>query len=56
MVVHNVKIRDREQVADRTPAIRLKRPDGFLYEAGQAIDVALPGPTGDEGRASSSLL
>lgn len=49
MVVHNVKIRDREEVADRTLAIRLERPDGFLYEAGQAIDVTLLGPTGDAG-------
>lgn len=39
-----VKLKGREQVAERTLALRLEKPAGFTFKPGQYIDVTLPDP------------
>ncbi|HYK90571.1 MAG TPA: FAD-dependent oxidoreductase [Acidobacteriota bacterium] len=39
-----VKLKAREEVAERTLSLRLERPAGFIFKPGQYIDVTLPNP------------
>ena len=39
-----VKLRDRQEVAERTMAFRFEKPAGFAFEAGQFMEVSLIDP------------
>jgi ferredoxin-NADP reductase len=39
-----LKLQDRWEVAERTMAFRFEKPEGFVFKAGQAIDVTLINP------------
>jgi ferredoxin-NADP reductase len=45
MLPHEVILRGREAVAERTLAFRFSKPAGFEFLAGQAVDIGLPGPS-----------
>jgi len=55
MSVHEVKLKGRLEVAEGTLAFRFSRPDGFAFEAGQAISLELIEPPADAGQGSRSL-
>ncbi len=42
--VYEVKLKGRLAVAEGTMAFRLSKPDGFVFEADQAISLELIGP------------
>ncbi len=50
-----VKLKAREEVAERTLGVRLEKPAGFNFKPGQYIDVTLPDPpeTDSEGNVRS---
>ena len=45
MPPHEVVLRGREVIAERTLAFRFSKPAGFAFLAGQAVDVGLPDPS-----------
>jgi ferredoxin-NADP reductase len=45
MPPHEVILRGREGVAERTLAFRFSKPAGFEFLAGQAVDIGLPDPS-----------
>jgi len=55
MSVHEVKLKGRLEVAEGTLAFRFSRPEGFAFEAGQAISLELIEPPADAGQSSRSL-
>ncbi len=52
---HEVKLNGRLAVAERTTAFRLAKPDGFTFEAGQAISLELIDPPADAAQGSRTL-
>ncbi len=48
---HVVRLKSREEVAERTMAFYLEKPPGFTFKPGQYLDVTLPDPpeTDEEG-------
>ncbi|MBL8539970.1 MAG: FAD-dependent oxidoreductase, partial [Betaproteobacteria bacterium] len=48
MSTFEVKLQDREEVAEGTMAFHFEKPAAFDFKAGQAIDVILPKPPGDD--------
>ena len=40
-----LRLQDRWEVAERTMAFRFEKPEGFVFKAGQAIDVTLINPS-----------
>ncbi len=55
MSIHEVKLKGRLEVAEGTLAFRFSRPDGFAFEAGQAIRLELIEPPADAGQSGRSL-
>ena len=48
MTTHELKLRQRDDVAEGTMAFHFDKPPGFAFKPGQAIDLVLPGdPAGD---------
>ena len=45
MSIYESELQGREEVATRTLAFHLRKPAGFAFEPGQAIDLVLPGAT-----------
>ncbi|HRO57701.1 MAG TPA: FAD-dependent oxidoreductase [Burkholderiaceae bacterium] len=45
MSIYESRLQGREEVATRTLAFHLRKPAGFAFEPGQAIDLVLPGAT-----------
>lgn len=55
---HEIKLESREEVAEGTMAFHFSKPAGFSYKPGQAVDLVLPDPPGndaDSGRHAFSL-
>jgi ferredoxin-NADP reductase len=50
-----LKLKGRQQVAERTMAFRFSKPDGFVFEAGQAISLELIDPPAQEGENSRTF-
>jgi len=44
MTTYQVRLRSREEIADRTMAFHLEKPAGFQFKPGQYIDLALINP------------
>lgn len=44
MPMYRVKLKEREEVAESTPAFYFEKPQGFIHEAGQHITLALVNP------------
>ena len=42
MTTHELKLRQRDDVAEGTMAFHFDKPPGFAYRPGQAIDLVLP--------------
>ena len=55
MSIHEVKLKGRLAVAEGTMAFRLSKPDGFVFEAGQAIRLELIDPPAEAGQGSRTL-
>ena len=55
MSVHEVKLKARLAVAEGTMAFRLSKPDGFVFEAGQAINLELIDPPAEDGQGSRTF-
>ncbi len=55
MSVHQVKLKGHLDVADGTMAFRLSKPDGFVFEAGQAINLELIDPPVEAGQGSRTF-
>ena len=53
-----VKVKSRDEVAERTLAVRLEKPQGFTFKPGQYVDVTLTDPpeTDPEGNTRSFSL
>jgi ferredoxin-NADP reductase len=49
--IHQVKLTKRYEIAERTMAVQLEKPEGFTFKAGQSIDITLinPSETDEEG-------
>lgn len=59
MISETVRLRRREEVADRTMAFHFEKPAGFSFRPGQAIDLILPDPAvagTDSGRHAFSIV
>jgi ferredoxin-NADP reductase len=56
--VYLVRLIARSEVAQRTMALYFERPAGFLFKAGQFIDLTLPDPpeTDSEGNTRAFTL
>jgi len=48
MSTHRTTLLAREEIAEGTMAFRLRKPEGFEFKPGQAIDVVLPTAAPDE--------
>ncbi len=44
MAKHDVKLIRKEDVADGTMAFYFEKPEGFVYKAGQSVDITLSNP------------
>ena len=44
MTTHVVQLKGRDQIASDTMAYHFQKPSGFLFKAGQTVDLVLPGP------------
>jgi len=55
MSVHEVSLIGRQTIAEGTVAFRLSRPDGFVFQAGQAISLELIAPPAEDGEGSRSF-
>jgi len=52
MSEYQVKLKGHGAVAEGTVKFRFSKPDGFVYQAGQAIDLQLLDPPAEEGQDS----
>jgi ferredoxin-NADP reductase len=55
MSVHEVKLTGHLAVAEGTMAFRLSKPDGFVFEPGQAISLELIDPPAEAGQGSRTF-
>jgi ferredoxin-NADP reductase len=51
MTTHELKLRQRDEVAEGTMAFRFDKPPGFAFKPGQAIDLVLPGEPAADAQA-----
>jgi ferredoxin-NADP reductase len=56
MTIRETRLLRREDIAERTSAFHFARPQGFAFEAGQAIDLVLPGRADGASRHTFSLV
>ena len=50
---YSVRLTDRREVAERTVAFQFEKPEGFMFEAGQFVELALVNPSETDREGSS---
>ena len=55
MAVYEVRLKGHDRVAEGTMAFRFSKPDGFVFKAGQAIDLELLDPRAEQGQSSRTF-
>lgn len=51
-----VRLKDRQEVADRTLAFRFEKPPGWTFKAGQYIEITLPNSTASDAEGNDRVF
>ncbi len=55
-MTYDVRVKGREDVAEGTASFHFSKPEGFVFKPGQAIDLIIPGLSGDDGKHAFSIV